>query len=139
MDEFRNGAIDCSGVLFDKCGVSDAGMAASYEQNFCYYILFMPTDKDNQREARWYELPLKDWVIIGALIGNFANQSATINTVTEKITAMGTTIADMNTAMKENAKKNEAEIELLKEKINKLNTDNEVTKLRLQSLEGGRK
>lgn len=86
-------------------------------------------------EAKWYEIPLRDWSIIAAVfyfvVGNAGSKAGS----EEKLAGFTTTLTEINTALKDMNRKYETEIKELRSNDNKQSIEIEVLKSRVQSLE----
>lgn len=98
----------------------------------------MSDNQDNKREAKWYELPLKDWVIIVGALFYYFNQSAAVRSYDEKLKTLVETAAKMETTQKEMEKQYRIMENTFNEKLNKIYIEQEVLKQRIQVLESKR-
>lgn len=94
--------------------------------------------QETQAEARWYQLPLKDWAVIISALYFVITQSGAIAAYDVKLGGVLTALTDMNKDVKEIKQKQEGVNKELTDKLNKLSTDLEVMKARVESLENKR-
>lgn len=100
----------------------------------------MLTNQDNNKpevkaEAKWYEIPLKDWaVIISALTFLISNAGSKAGSE-EKLTDFTKNLTEINTSIKDLSQKYENKFNELGEKFNNQAIQIEVLKQRVESLE----
>lgn len=100
----------------------------------------MHTNQDNNKpevkaEAKWYEIPLKDWaVIISALTFLISNAGSKAGSE-EKLTDFTRNLTEINASIKELNQKYENKIKEVGDQVNKQAIEIEVLKARVGSLE----
>lgn len=89
-------------------------------------------------EAKWYKIPLRDWAIIIGFVAYYVNSAGANATYNTKIETIVNDVSEMKTIFKEMQQQQKTDYKYLEDKNNKMATEIEVLKQRVQNLENNK-